>query len=967
MWKTFTKPKTSNRPILTWRAETRGWKACLTGQDPDHIATVDDLRDAALEGNVPVRIGTLLRLQEEGTISTTPDIGLVIPHQVVSDFKPAELRGLGFPLPLGHTIQIELSDSFDNGGASFRIRLLDRKGIRQHMKSRMGCMVRVGSHDYVLSNPLYPLIEGVESFNEKRMGTTTDRLEAWADLSKHLPGTVKLDPYLEKIRITRFDSIGLEPFRGSDNALDLNPVLKNREFGVDSTEDDDPTYRDALDENQHRSFQKVFRDRSRAVRHYRLDDGSYAFADGDVYQVLEVVKAVQNSDADTRRRFLINPRAVISQYLGETMSAEDLEYIIDDEGLSERVRDIGVWDPIILPWMKAGKEPWLPEELGGVVIDGAPLELTAAQATEAADCVEKAIKEGESIVQFRGRSIPATQGSLKSLRDVAERLSKDESRAKAEEKEDLIEDKPKNKVLLIEENILETSHTAQARRATSVDHVIPKGLRSILLSHQEEALIWLQERWASGYRGALLADDMGLGKTLVSIAFFHWLLFQERPGESEKASLLIVAPTGLIPVWIAESEKHLEGPGLGIPLVAKGPQLQSLRTSTKKESKSGWPSLDLDKLRAADWVLTSYETLRDYQHSFGRVRWSVLVMDEVQKIKNPGAGVSHAAKAMNSDFSLALTGTPVENRLADLWSIVDALQPGFLPSLNEFARTYEPTKGAPPDSAKLKELRRSLTEDNKPPLMIRRLKEDHLAGLPKRSIETYTITMSPTQAEAYDAVVGTARKREYGGGMLEAIQHMRRVSLHPGSLADYADDESFITDSARLTSTLDICNSIRGKNEKVLLFIDSREMQDALIEILPRRFPDLATPLLINGSMPGEARQKIVNRFQKRSGFDIMLISPRAGGVGLTITEANHVVHLSRWWNPAVEDQCNDRVYRIGQERDVIVHYPLALHPVHGDQSFDAKLNRLMRHKRDLSRQVLIPTRFTNAELESLL
>ena len=225
--------------------------------------------------------------------------------------------------------------------------------------------------------------------------------------------------------------------------------------------------------------------------------------------------------------------------------------------------------------------------------------------------------------------------------------------------------------------------------------------------------------------------------------------------------------------------------------------------------------------------------------------------------------------------------------------------------------------------------------------------------------------MPPEQAAAYESAVNAARGGA-PGRMLQSLQDFRGVSLHPKSEMGTSDEE-FVSQSARLSEAVRILDSIAAIDEKALLFVDSRAMQAALIEILQRRYQLPNPPLVINGDVPGGKRLARAEQFQTRPGFDVLILSPRAGGVGLTITEANHVVHLGRWWNPAIEDQATDRVYRIGQKKPVHVYTPLAVHPKYGDASFDVRLDELLTRKRSLSQELLAPPEASKRDLEDLL
>jgi hypothetical protein len=237
------------------------------------------------------------------------------------------------------------------------------------------------------------------------------------------------------------------------------------------------------------------------------------------------------------------------------------------------------------------------------------------------------------------------------------------------------------------------------------------------------------------------------------------------------------------------------------------------------------------------------------------------------------------------------------------------------------------------------------------------MKADHLEGLPAKRIYLRPRQMPPRQASIYAEIVTRAKQPE-AGPMLETLHLLRGISLHPTwpPAGEIADPNGFIAESARLIETFTILDEISQRREKVLIFLESLELQEHLAIIIKERYRLKRLPMKINGEISGEKRQQFVDAFQaERGSFDVMILSPRAGGVGLTLTAANHVVHLSRWWNPAVEDQCTDRIYRIGQDQVVHVYYPMALHPHYGESSFDGLLNTLLTTKRALSQRLLMP------------
>jgi SNF2 family DNA or RNA helicase len=271
--------------------------------------------------------------------------------------------------------------------------------------------------------------------------------------------------------------------------------------------------------------------------------------------------------------------------------------------------------------------------------------------------------------------------------------------------------------------------------------------------------------------GVLLADDMGLGKTLQGLAFLAWLRRAMRDAVIPSEPILIVAPTGLLANWQKEHADHLAAPGLGECIAAYGPGLRALRLVD-----SGRPALDVDALRGAAWVLTTYETLRDYDRDFGQVRFAAAVFDETQKIKTPGIRLTDAAKGMNAGFRIAMTGTPVKNRLSDLWCIIDAVNPGYLGDLKSFSREYE--NDQVPE--RLKRLRATLDRPigGCAPVMLWRLRRERLPDLPSLDERVDEQVMPAGQASAYAAAINQARAGGWGD-VLAALQRLRAVSMHP--------------------------------------------------------------------------------------------------------------------------------------------------------------------------------------------
>ena len=417
-------------------------------------------------------------------------------------------------------------------------------------------------------------------------------------------------------------------------------------------------------------------------------------------RALAEVRRVQSEPLATKRALLASPRAFLQHALGEDADSSVIENVFrETDAYSDRVRGLGIWQPRVLPWLKLQPTAWFgPEtdatepgaaapdpadgaETVGLRVGDEHLPLTSEQLADLAQLVERAIGAGIDTVTFQdedGRTVavPATHETLAALAAVEAALAtRPDSRPHESGKSE-------PQTLIIEPNETEVGAKADFARRPALPLGTPRRLATPLKSHQAVGLDWLQQAWRLGRPGVLLADDMGLGKTLQGLAFLAWLREAMEAGTIAQAPVLIVAPTGLLENWREEHDRHLHAPGLGRVLRAYGGGIAALRRRHGAE-------LDAERLRTADWVLTTYETLRDYAGGFGQVRFAALLFDEAQKIKTPGVRLTDAAKAMNADFRIALTGTPIENRLSDLWCIVDTVHPAYLDDLRSFSARYE--------------------------------------------------------------------------------------------------------------------------------------------------------------------------------------------------------------------------------------------------------------------------------------
>ncbi len=932
----------------------------------DAWALEDGLKTTA---GAAARVGVLTRLASEERAAVGSDgHSIEVPAVEIAALPASLLGSLDLPPAAPYTVQLTKHGLITDLGFTVEARLVAPGGRPIMGAVRTGVVLTVGTRRYTLLDPVFGTLCAVDAL---RSATTEDeRFAALGQLQEWLPPDALADPYLTQIRVVRADTFSLRLERAADGSVQFDPVPLRRAdapIDADASEGEGRESRQVLPEARQQEWASHFR-KVQVRGKLPAGQGWYVTVSPGLKKALEVVKAKQLAPAEERAAFARNPRAALrAQLIAEGQDedegvAQEVEALFAELGAyGERVKEVGLWQPKVLPVTSGPQQAWLPDEDMGLQVGDTFIHVAPDRAAPLLATLKEARAAGRPTVTFDGHVIPVTDQSIAAAQALVAhhvaraRTPAGSSPASADGK----------LVAVVQDNLENSVFSRQSREGQGSPGDLPRLLKSTFYDFQHEGFRWLQDLWCKGAPGGILADDMGLGKTLQTLAFLSWVK-EHRTGPHKP--MLIVGPTGLLRNWRAEHEIHLEPPGLGYGIEAHGSELARLRIpggGRAGELASGLPSLDLEALKSADWVLTTYENLRDYQHSFAQVGWSVVVYDEAQRIKNPLAMTTQAAQAVEAEFSLAVTGTPVENELKDLWSIADTVQPGLLGAYKPFSDRFE--KAGPDSAERLAELRRIVQEDNPPPMMKRRLKKDHLKGLPPLHVHVQQMTMPPLQAERYNLVLAEARASGTmnEAKMLKALQGMRAVSLHPLPEQTVPDDE-FITASARLTHAISVLDGIRDAGEKALIFVESLDMQAALVEILQRRYRLPAPPPVINGGVPGHKRKDRVDEFQSRRGFDVMLLSPRAGGVGLTIVEANHVIHLSRWWNPAVEDQATDRVYRIGQQREVHVYLPLAIHPQLGNGSFDSLLHALLERKRALSRGVLAPAIATEGDLKDL-
>lgn len=796
------------------------------------------------------------------------------------------------------------------------------------------------------------------------------------------------------------DGIGVIATKLPDGSLELCPSL-----GDGSTPDQLDTRWSQLDLNREGGVLRV--------------ENRMVLLEPEKMAAIREVLGSRRIPADKVEEFFETPSA----FLDASLVNLDLGFSLRVLGVGKlQHMDFGPLDDKKRDWFATSARPQPPEALQKAIVceeelDSFKQKLIAAKS------------QGAANVEFNGDvyDISDEQKVDQVLRKISMEIQQN---AEPAPKEAVDDTQTKEQVTILLREADQISHSLRER--SKVTGVLQEPDWSSLLRtpfpHQREGIDWmlglltkaLQDDHADMYRvqGALLADDMGLGKTFMTLVLLgEYLRLQKQAGQTQKP-VLVVAPLSLLENWEQEiTSTFKESPFRDVKVLQSGRDLKEFRiqgaeresvqlaaaldeNETMSESDiryalqigfdAGVHRLDMDRRL----VLTTYQTLRDYQFSMCVIDWGVVVFDEAQNIKNPNTLQTRAAKGLKADFKLLATGTPVENSLGDFWCLMDTAQPGLLGTWQYFRDQWiTPITKASEDERD--EVRRKVGADLRDAVagfMLRRIKEDQLDGLPEKYIRTgLDVTgtknvqvvremagmMQGGQLAAYDAVLDGYRQQaavsDMRGMALAALHQLRTVSLHPRLhesnaliVSGQKQAREVMSESAKLTVLLRQLDEIRSLGEKVILFLVTKQMQRLLKLWLDQIYG--LNIHIINGDTAAVqskkdtlTRKTMIEDFEAVMGFNIIIMSPVAAGVGLTVVGANHVIHVERHWNPAKEAQATDRVYRIGQTKDVFVHLPAALHPEY--DSFDVNLDRLLNSKLMLKDAVVTPDVVSEAEM----
>ena len=467
---------------------------------------------------------------------------------------------------------------------------------------------------------------------------------------------------------------------------------------------------------------------------------------------------------------------------------------------------------------------------------------------------------------------------------------------------------------------------------------IPDGLTGILRPYQERGFKWLYSNSMRGF-GSCMADDMGLGKTIQVIS----LLLKLKEENKLNKPALVVCPTTLLGNWYKECAKF--APSLKVYIYH----------GTER-------SLELNGI---DIALTTYGLLRNDLEKFKNREWDFVIIDEAQNIKNPDAAQTMAVKSLKTKTYIAMTGTPVENRLSELWSIFDFTNKGYLGNLRNFQQNYAMPIEKFRDEERIEKLKLATA-----PFTLRRLKNDKsiISDLPEKLVFDEYCYLTKEQAALYEKVLENSFKTMAGktgidrkGHIFKLITSLKQICNHP---TQYTKIDKLSKDlSGKTEKVFSIIEQIQEQNEKAIIFTQYKEMGDLLVKMIKDEFKTDVP--FFHGSVTRTRRDEMVDAFQTNEDIKLMIISLKAGGTGLNLTAATNVIHYDLWWNPAVEDQATDRTYRIGQTQNVIVHRLITI------GTFEEKIDEMIKSKKELADLTVstgekLITELSNQELKEI-
>ncbi len=908
---------------------------------------------------------------------------LIIPYKVLLELPDYEIYAFEELAPTAPFF-CELSTEGTLGRSDFRYKRRFSLGDNTvYFEKEVGAFVSVVGTTYCLDRQTYSLVREIELFRNLSAADKTESkgLISFAEIRELATGLgARIDAFIQGNKVLIAPSLGVDLIEEPSGSISFAPFI----VGVPQE-----------------ALRKVFLNANNLAS-LHIDDGAggrvRVLFSQEQEEALKRMASVRHLTGFEKINVLRNPAAVFDGVAGE------VDLFLGDFG--PRVKAIGYFPSISLPFVKNSQtgifEGTNPEAPYQVRKFDAGIEVTYADGVKetigfdgAQDVVEfyndaqSAFNAGIGFIEYKKRSIVLDYNFVAASKQLAKDVT------------DAVYGNPiprpldKKIYLLIYENEEQIDYEERQRLAAVDEKLffIPKSLCDgiELKEHQKKGLQWLQANFLMGRKGCLLADDMGLGKTLQVLMFIAWLLeltdhpqysiINERGHDNEESTwnpVLVVMPVILLEneIWLQDMKKFFKNDGSvfrpWLTLYKSG--INEVRVQPAIGVMKG--QLDYAKLRQYQIIFTNYETLVNYQFSLANIKssWSLIISDEAQAHKTPKSKRSFVLKSLSSKFKIACTGTPVETRMLDVWNIIDYLQPGTLGSSQEFSQTYEqPIANNPENTISILDaLKEKLNyspadhvDKGSPPYILRREKSQELIGLPKKHIHKKECFLAPEQRRRHVKFIDSVRGNTKKGAHFKVIHDLMHLYQHP-AINPYIPYEAgeikkMKDDCPKLAVLIDILKEVKRTGEKALIFTRTLDMQQLLAVAIREEFSQRVD--IVNGAAKkgsetqtsSATRKSMIQRFQSDPSVNFIILSPDVAGVGLTLVEANHVIHYGRWWNPAKESQATDRVYRLGQTKEVHVYYLIAKDPEGEFQSFDEKLDALIDRRLQMATDFLMP------------
>ncbi|SON52548.1 SNF2-related protein [Vibrio tapetis] len=929
---------------------------------------------------------TLKMLEEQGEAESIPN-GFIVSAEVLARLGENLRESLELPERWQGQITADIKGTTGRSSFAVELAVTGQSGRDTYSYNVEGAVLRFGdTTSYLMSQPQWLVFTAQQKHNESKK-QEFDNLTYLHNLqlAQQNGASIKLS-HFDKLKIHSPEKISVEAGLDASGNLILTPHM-----GQEASHDD---------------IQRVL-GQMMAPNANTLKIGKEIILFTE--EKVKAVKEVLNNR--------VVPKTKVKEFLENPTAFIDASLVDLDLGFSLRVRGATAFKHAYFGETDDSGVDWFGKDFTAEQVNPISKVVADVKDTETLIQLEKIISDakqiGASEITFEGKNYDINDSEVvsntidKIKSNISQNGSPDElpeelkdktaGKVDLESDETIVVDIDLNDEDLSESSPLIESKIHEVSRSGELDW--SNHIRTPF-KHQDVGVRWILGLLDQSYQdekinGALLADDMGLGKTFMALSAVEHHYREVVQSQETQKPTLIVAPLSLLENWKDEVAKTFDkSPFHDIVILQSDGELKRFKNGgveIKANSVDDGEfeprySLNVGKGSAdrldmpGRLVITTYQTLRDYQFSLCLIDWGVVIFDEAQNTKNPNALQTRAAKGLKSQFKLVATGTPVENSLADFWCLMDTACPGYLGAYQDFRSNYiTPIIQAAGDE--VEEIRGRVGRELRikvGALMLRRIKEDNLEGLPEKRMyvgvqdEQWKYlpelgkTMAGYQLKVYDGVIEQLEESEENH-VLGTLQRLRNGSLHP-RLADGGrldapkskkELENIFNESDKFKSLLELLDSIKLRQEKCIIFAVNKRLQTFLSLALGLKY-QLGPLSVINGDAKAVAKNKatptrksMISDFEAKDGFNIIIMSPVAAGVGLTVVGANNVVHFERHWNPAKEAQATDRVFRIGQTKDVNIYIPMALHP--NMESFDVNLHRLLSKKTQLKDAVVTP------------